>query len=65
MIKRLFPHWILAAMAATLLAGCIVHERVVVREPPCPRGLWIEGHYDAYGRWHPSHWQCPAVVVVH
>jgi len=48
-----------------LLAGCVVHERAVVRgEPPCPAAVWVEGHYGPNGHWHPPHWRCPGVAEV-
>ncbi len=56
-----------AVVVALLLSGCVVHERTVVRGPPCPSPVWVEGHYGPYGHWHPGHWKCPeqpvAVVV--
>jgi hypothetical protein len=48
-------------VSAGLLTGCVVRERVVVRDqaPHCPGGVWVEGHYGPYGHWRPAHWQCP------
>ena len=46
------------------VAGCTVHTVVVERRPPCPGGVWFEGHYGPRGRWHPGHWRCPGVVEV-
>jgi hypothetical protein len=45
-------------------ASCVVHEREVVRAPgpPCPGGVWVDGHYGPNGAWHPAHWRCPGVV---
>jgi hypothetical protein len=47
-------------------SGCIVETRAYARpmRPACPGGIWIEGHYGRYGRWHPGHWRCPGVVEV-
>jgi len=61
MVKRLSRFALLAALGAGLASGCVVRERVVVRDqaPPCPGGVWVEGHYGPYGHWHPGHWQCP------
>jgi hypothetical protein len=44
------------------LSGCVVHEREVVRAPPCAGGVWVAGHYGPQGRWHRAHWRCPGVV---
>ncbi len=52
------------AILGVSLSACVVQERVVVRRPPCPGGVWIGGHYDGAGFWHPAHWQCPRVVEV-
>jgi len=43
-----------------LLSGCYVEERPYRRplRAPCPGGVWIEGHYGAWHRWHPGHWRC-------
>jgi hypothetical protein len=46
------------------VAGCTVHTVVVERRPPCPGGVWYEGHYGPRGRWHPGHWRCPGVIEV-
>jgi hypothetical protein len=60
-------------LAVILMAGgvgtsCVVREeRVVARPgpyPPCPGGVWIQGHYGPRGRWHPAHWRCPGVIEV-
>jgi hypothetical protein len=50
--------WLAAALFLFSLAesGCYVRE---ARPAPCPRGVWIEGHYGPRGRWHPAHWRCP------
>jgi hypothetical protein len=57
--------WILIL---AVLAGCYVEERPVrVRPPhapPCPNGIWVEGHYGAWGRWHPAHWRCERGVII-
>ncbi len=60
-MKRLFKSSWVFVLAASLLGGCIVRERVVLRDqaPPCRGGIWVEGHYGPYGHWHPGHWQCP------
>lgn len=49
---------ILSLVSVGLLAGCVV----VAPRPPCPGGVWIEGHYDRMGRWHRAHWRCPGVI---
>jgi hypothetical protein len=58
--------WIsaLALGAALTAAGssCVVREQRVATGPRgCPGGVWIQGHYGPYGRWHPGHWRCPGV----
>jgi len=47
-------------LLAVLLSGCYVEERPYRRplRAPCPGGVWIEGHYGAWHRWHPGHWRC-------
>jgi len=57
----------MAALALLLIVsvvGCTVHTVVVERHPPCPGGVWIDGHYGPRGRWHPGHWRCPGVIEV-
>lgn len=43
-----------------MLAGCYVEVRPhAYRHPsPCPGGIWVEGHYGMWHRWHPGHWRC-------
>ena len=66
---RLLRPALLLALAL-LLPGCLVAPRpVVVRPSPCPGGVWVEPHYDRFGRSRHAHWQCPGargglVVVV-
>jgi hypothetical protein len=64
-MKRELIGIVIAAGALGLLAsGCVVHETVVRRDPPCVGGVWIGGHYDGAGRWHRPHWRCPGVIEV-
>jgi hypothetical protein len=58
MFQRMSKLFVAMVVAAGLLGGCVVRERVVVAAPPCPRAVWVEGHYGPYGRWYPAHWQC-------
>jgi hypothetical protein len=60
---RTLRNSILAAAVVLGAAGCVVHETVAVRPPPCPGAAWVEGHYGPYGHWHPGHWLCPGVAV--
>ncbi len=56
---------VLAVLAVSALAGCIVEERTAARPAPACRGaVWVEGHYGPRGAWHPGHWRCPGVVEV-
>jgi hypothetical protein len=52
----------LAAVLGFGASGCVVREHRVATGPHCPGGVWIEGHYNRYSRWHPGHWRCPGVV---
>ena len=57
---------LLVASLPVVSTGCVVEERTYARpvRPACPGGIWIQGHYGRYGRWHPGHWRCPGVVEV-
>jgi hypothetical protein len=55
--QRWFVTAAAAALGLSVLAGC-TGEVVVERPHHCARGVWIEGHHDGYGRWHPGHWRC-------
>lgn len=57
MFQRMSKLFAAAVVAAALLGGCIVRERVVA-PAPCPGAVWVEGHYGPYGHWHPGHWVC-------
>jgi hypothetical protein len=62
MLRRLKQVLLMLICATSVLSGCIVRERVVVRDrvPPCPGGVWVEGHYGPYGHWHSGYWRCPS-----
>jgi hypothetical protein len=64
-MRRLLQLTVLGALLAGTLSACVVREERVVARPgpmPCPRGVWVEGHYGPRGRWHQGHWRCPGVV---
>jgi hypothetical protein len=46
-------------LAVTAGSGCVVRETTVARPGACRGGVWVEGRYDRWGRWHPAHWRCP------
>ena len=58
MFQRMSKLFVAMVVAAGLLGGCVVRERVVAAAP-CPGAFWVEGHYGPHGHWHPAHWQCP------
>ncbi len=58
MFQRMSKLFIAVVVAAGLLTGCVVRERVVAAAP-CPGAVWVEGHYGPHGHWHPGHWVCP------
>ncbi len=60
---RLIPTLLALALVGAAASSCVVHE-TEVRHSPCAGGVWIGGHYDAVGRWHPPHWRCPGVVEI-
>ena len=52
---------LLLGLGAAGSSGCVVREERVARpEPMCAGAVWVEGHRDGWGRWHPGHWRCPA-----
>jgi hypothetical protein len=59
MTARLAKILVLFPLLVSLIGGCVVVARPA---RPCPGGIWIEGHNDRFGRWHPAHWRCPGVV---
>jgi len=62
-IAAILPHAV-AFAALTLLAGCYVEASGP--PPRCGEAVWVRGHHDQYGDWHPGHYRCrgPRVVVV-
>jgi len=54
--------FVLAALAG--LGGCYVEAEGP--PPRCGDAVWVRGHHDQYGDWHPGHYRCrgPRVVVV-
>ena len=55
---------LLTGVLAVLGSGCVVEPVYARPMHHCPGGMWMEGHYGRYGRWHPGHWRCPGVVEV-
>ncbi|HEX3854860.1 MAG TPA: hypothetical protein VHW01_28055 [Polyangiaceae bacterium] len=55
---------VLAALSA--LGGCYVEADAPPPPPRCGAAVWVRGHHDQYGDWHPGHYRCrgPRVVVV-
>jgi hypothetical protein len=65
-VRRLLRLGILGIVLSGAASGCVVHERpAYYGYSGCAGAVWIQAHYDRYGRWHPSHWRCPGVVEVY
>jgi hypothetical protein len=63
MLRRFGLMALCALGLATAGSGCVVRETAVARPGACPGGVWIEGRYDRWGRWHPAHWRCPGARI--
>jgi hypothetical protein len=65
-VSSFLPH--LLGMAALLaLSGCYVETDGPRPPPRCAEAVWIRGHHDRYGDWHPGHYSCRAereVIVI-
>jgi len=62
-IASILPH-VLALATLFTLGGCYVEAGGP--PPRCGEAVWVRGHHDQYGDWHPGHYRCrgPRVVVV-
>ena len=66
-IKASFlPHALGVVALAVALSGCYVEADGPPPPPRCGAAVWVHGHHDQYGDWHPGHYRCrgPRVVVV-
>jgi hypothetical protein len=63
--KTGLPHWVGLA-ALVFLGGCYVEAGAPRPPPRCAEAVWVHGHHDRYGDWHPGHYRCrgPRVLVV-
>ncbi|HEY3667315.1 MAG TPA: hypothetical protein VGL19_15010 [Polyangiaceae bacterium] len=64
-IAAILPQaFVFAALAG--LGGCYVEAEGPPPPPRCGDAVWVRGHHDQYGDWHPGHYRCrgPRVVVV-
>ena len=63
-MRRLLRFGILGALIMGTLSACFVRtERVVVAKPStCANAVWVQAHYDRYGRFVPAQWRCTSVV---
>ena len=59
-------HAVSALAIAATLGGCIIEAEGPPPPPRCGAAVWVHGHHDRYGDWHPGHYRCrgPRVVVV-
>jgi hypothetical protein len=64
-IASFLPHLLVLAALVTL-GGCYVEADGPPPPPRCGEAVWVRGHHDQYGGWHPGHYRCrgPRVVVV-
>jgi hypothetical protein len=62
-LASILPH-VLVLAALGMLGGCYVEAGGP--PPRCVEAVWVRGHHDQYGDWHPGHYRCrgPRVVVV-
>jgi hypothetical protein len=65
MLRRLGLMGLLLLGVGTAGSACVVRERTVARPEPagCRGGVWVEGRYDRWGRWHHAHWRCPGAAI--
>jgi hypothetical protein len=58
------PHWFALAAIIVGLGGCYVDADGPPRQ--CAEAVWVRGHHDRDGEWHPAHYRCRGdrVVVV-
>ena len=58
-MRRLLRFGILGAFLTATLTACYVRtERVVAQPTTCANAVWVQGFYNARGRWVPAHWRC-------
>ncbi|HEY1537177.1 MAG TPA: hypothetical protein VGF76_24320, partial [Polyangiaceae bacterium] len=64
-LASILPHLLVLAALVTL-GGCYVEADGPAPPPRCGEAVWVRGHHDQYGDWHPGHYRCrgPRVVVV-
>ncbi|HEX3773600.1 MAG TPA: hypothetical protein VHV51_03995 [Polyangiaceae bacterium] len=66
-LRSFLPHFLGVTAALFALSGCYVEADGPPPPPRCAGGVWIRGHHDRYGDWHPGHYSCRAereVIVV-
>ena len=47
---------ILAVATLLSLGGC--YAEAEGPPPRCAEAVWVRGHHDRYGDWHPGHYRC-------
>jgi hypothetical protein len=60
-MRSLLRLGLLAAVLGASTAACYVEPQpvMVARPAPCAGGVFVQGHYDRFGRFYPPHWRCP------
>ena len=62
-ITSFLPHLVVLA-ALAVLGGCYAEVDGPRPPPSCAEAVWVRGHHDRFGDWHPGHYRCRGDRVV-